>query len=129
MMERWVLLVAATCAFACPPVLAADNPQQDRMTACNAQAGERKGDERQAFMSKCLSGGTKPTNAQQERMKTCNAKAGDKKGDDRKKFMSECLSAEKKAHEHRMAECNTKSKGMKGDEHKKFMSECLKKAA
>ena len=92
MKPPWILLIAAACAFACPPVLAADNPQQDRMTACNAQAGERKGDERKAFMSKCLSGGTKSANAQQERMKACNAKAGEKKGDERKAFMKECLS-------------------------------------
>jgi len=129
MKERWVVLVAAACAFACPPVQAADNPQQDRMTACNAQAGERKGDERQAFMSRCLSGDTKPTNAQQERMKSCNAKAGDKKGDERKAFMKDCLSAEKKAYDGKMGACNTKSKGMSGDERKKFMSECMKAPA
>ena len=30
------------------------NPQQERMKACNAQAGDEKGDERKAFMSSCL---------------------------------------------------------------------------
>ena len=30
------------------------NPQQERMKACSSQAGDRKGDERQAFMSTCL---------------------------------------------------------------------------
>lgn len=67
---------------------AADNPQQTRMAACNKDAGAMKGDERKAFMSKCLSD-KKMT--QQEKMKACNVQASDKKGDDRKAFMSNCL--------------------------------------
>jgi uncharacterized protein HemX len=71
--------------------------QQERMKSCNAQASkkEMKGDERKAFMSKCLKGdGNKPT-AQQEKMKTCNAQASKKelKGDERQAFMSKCLKA------------------------------------
>ena len=31
-------------------------PQQERMKACNTQAGDKKGDERKAFMSNCLKG-------------------------------------------------------------------------
>ncbi|MBE7461236.1 MAG: phosphate starvation-inducible protein PsiF [Zoogloeaceae bacterium] len=70
--------------------------QQDRMKACNAQAGDRKGDARKAFMSECLKD---KQGAQQERMKACNKEAGDKKlkGDARKAFMSECLKADKPA--------------------------------
>jgi len=30
--------------------------QQEKMKACNAKAGDRKGDERKAFMSECLKG-------------------------------------------------------------------------
>jgi len=63
--------------------------QQTKMTTCNAEAGDRKGDERKAFMQTCLS--AKPQ-TQQDKMKTCNVTAGDKKGDDRKAFMKECLS-------------------------------------
>ena len=64
--------------------------QQSKMTTCNKDAGEMKGDERKAFMKKCLSA-KKPT--QQEKMKTCNADAKTKalQGDERKAFMSECL--------------------------------------
>jgi hypothetical protein len=29
--------------------------QQDRMKACNKDAGDKKGDERKAFMKECLS--------------------------------------------------------------------------
>jgi hypothetical protein len=70
--------------------------QQNKMSLCNKEAGDRKGEERKAFMKSCLSG--KPAasakqTAQQEKMKTCNAQAKDKKGEERKKFMSECLKA------------------------------------
>jgi uncharacterized protein HemX len=69
--------------------------QQERMKSCNAQANKKeiKGDERKAFMSKCLSGDDNKPTAQQEKMKTCNAQASKKdlKGDERKAFMSKCL--------------------------------------
>lgn len=29
-------------------------PQQEKMKACNAQAADKKGDERKTFMSECL---------------------------------------------------------------------------
>ena len=64
--------------------------QQTRMADCNKQAGDKKGDERKAFMSSCLS--NKPM-TQQEKMTKCNKDAGGKKGDERKAFMKECLSA------------------------------------
>lgn len=64
--------------------------QQNRMIECNKQAGDRKGDERKAFMKECL---TDKQKAQQEKMKTCNAEASQQglASDARKKFMSECL--------------------------------------
>jgi len=63
--------------------------QQSKMGACNAEAGDKKGDERKAFMKQCLS--AKPA-TQQDKMKTCNKDAAGKKGDERKAFMKECLS-------------------------------------
>ena len=66
----------------------AKTAQQTKMGTCNAEAGDKKGDERKAFMKTCLS--AKPV-TQQSRMKTCNVDAGDKKGDERKAFMSQCL--------------------------------------
>jgi hypothetical protein len=33
-------------------------PQQERMKTCSAEAGDKKGDERKAFMSTCLKGET-----------------------------------------------------------------------
>ena len=32
-------------------------PQQERMKSCNAEAADKKGDERKAFMSSCLNAG------------------------------------------------------------------------
>jgi len=98
------LILAVGLAFALlPAAYAADTEkkepspaqkaQQERMKQCNADAGEKKmaGDERKAFMSKCLS--EKKAATQQDKMKACNKDAGDKKlaGDERKKFMSGCL--------------------------------------
>jgi psiF repeat len=74
-------------------------PQQEKMKACNAQAGDKKleGDARKAFMSDCLKA-SKPI-GQQDKMKACNKDANAKalKGEDRKAFMSTCLSGEKKS--------------------------------
>jgi uncharacterized protein HemX len=76
---------------------AAQKKQQERMRACNDKAGDRKGRERQEFMSTCLKGsssakGGKMTE-QQQRMASCNKQAGAKgmKGDERKAFMADCL--------------------------------------
>jgi hypothetical protein len=88
-MKKWLALAfAGAIAVAALPSYAAENAQQERMKTCNAQAGDKKGDDRKQFMSDCLK---KEKNSQQEKMKTCNQKAGDMKGDERKKFMSDCL--------------------------------------
>jgi hypothetical protein len=87
------LALAALCLALAAPALGAENAQQNRMKECNAKAEGKKGDERKAFMSRCLKGeDVKPAvTPQQQRMKDCNEKAAGKKGDERKQFMSECL--------------------------------------
>jgi hypothetical protein len=87
-----------TAAFLAATVLAAPafaaTEQQNKMASCNKEAAGKKGDDRKAFMSECLSSKPKVSSAQkaqQDKMKTCNAEAKGKKGDDRKAFMSECL--------------------------------------
>ena len=52
---------------------AAQKAQQEKMKGCNAEAGDKKGDERKAFMSQCL-GGKKADDS------GCAAKAVDKNG-------------------------------------------------
>ena len=91
-------LILAIGLPAHPATAQGANPQQERMTLCNKQAGDQKltGDARKTFMSNCLSGKTateKPLTAQQQKMKDCNlaANAKDLKGDPRKAFMSSCL--------------------------------------
>jgi hypothetical protein len=99
----FALSLAANSLYATEEVKKAPSPaqqaQQDKMKACNADAGEKqlKGDERKKFMSDCLSTKAAPV-TQQEKMKICNTDAGEKqlKGDERKQFMSGCLKAEKK---------------------------------
>jgi hypothetical protein len=88
-MNKWLAwAIAGAFAMASSPAFAAENAQQERMKMCNAQAADKKGDERKKFMSDCLK---KEKMSQQDKMKSCNTKAGPMKGDERKKFMSECL--------------------------------------
>ena len=82
------LSILGLFAFAAMPASAAENAQQERMKACNKDAGDKKGDERKAFMSKCLSDKKKDDD---NKMAACNTKSKGMTGDERKKFMSECL--------------------------------------
>jgi hypothetical protein len=107
MKHLFTSLALCAAAFALPvhatshkeaPDMAKDKAptaQQSKMTTCNKDAGDKKGDERKAFMKTCLS--AKPAAAapvtQQDKMKTCNKDASGKKGDERKAFMKSCLSA------------------------------------
>jgi len=70
------------------PALAAENAQQERMKACNKEAGDKKGDDRKKFMSTCLSDKKK---ADDNKMAACNTKSKGMKSDERKKFMSDCM--------------------------------------
>jgi len=92
------LLIAAVAALSVAslaPAHAYAGAQQDKMKACNKEAGEKKlkGDERKAFMKECLSADAPAKMTQQEKMKACNKEASEKKlkGDERKAFMSTCL--------------------------------------
>ncbi|PTT88979.1 hypothetical protein DBR42_08730 [Pelomonas sp. HMWF004] len=90
-------LVLGLAAFAAQAADKAPTAQQSKMGSCNKEAGEKKGDERKAFMKECLSAKSPATAAsgtpQQQKMKACNADAKGKSGDERKAFMKECLSA------------------------------------
>ena len=111
-MKKMIALVCLGFAFTVSaPAFAAG----EKMKGCSKEATGMKGDERKAFMKKCLSkdyvlkhdamagapaAATPATpatpaasSAQQDKMKACNADAKTKglKGDERKKFMSACL--------------------------------------
>ncbi|SEI46027.1 PsiF family protein [Paraburkholderia diazotrophica] len=92
-MQAIITALALTGLLASPAFAA--NSQQTKMADCNKQAGDKKGDDRKAFMKSCLSATPAAAStpmSQQDKMKMCNTQAGDKKGDDRKAFMKTCLS-------------------------------------
>ena len=64
-------LIGAFAAVA-TPAFAAENAQQERMKTCNEKAGDKKGDDRKAFMKDCLSAEKK---ASDSKMATCNTKS------------------------------------------------------
>jgi hypothetical protein len=110
-MKKMIALACLGFAFTVSaPAFAAG----EKMKGCSKEATGMKGDERKAFMKKCLSKDyvlksdaatpAKPAapatpatpaaaSTQQDKMKACNADAKAKglKGDERKKFMSACL--------------------------------------
>jgi hypothetical protein len=100
--------------------------QQDKMKGCNKEAkeGGMKGDERKAFMSKCLKKDyvLKSAAPAAEKKEAAPAKAGDKP------TASAAAPSAKAKQQDKMKSCNSdaKAKALKGDERKKFMSSCLK---
>ena len=94
------LFALAVVAFlACGTAYAADtktdakktdaaNSQQEKMKMCNDQAGDKKGDERKAFMKTCLS--AKPEKAK-SKMAMCNEKTKGMSKADADKARSECM--------------------------------------
>ena len=103
-MNKLLTAVAAAALLCAAPTFAADtkaadttkttNAQQDKMKACNDQAGDKKGDERKAFMKTCLS--NKPMDAakpmtQSEKMSMCNKKTAGMAKEERSKAQSECM--------------------------------------
>jgi hypothetical protein len=86
-----LLALGLTLSFGAAHAADAPTAQQSKMGTCNKDAGDKKGDERKAFMKDCLSAKADAKTAQQNKMKTCNVDAKGMKGDERKKFMSECL--------------------------------------
>ena len=91
-MNRFLVLAAAAL-FACG-VYAADTQtdtkmsQQDKMKMCNDQAGDKKGDDRKAFMKTCLS--AKPEKPK-SKMAMCNEKTKGMSKDDANKARAECM--------------------------------------
>jgi hypothetical protein len=87
-MNKLLALMVAGAFAGAVPAFAADNPQQEKMKACNAQAADKKGDERKAFMSNCLK--AEPAKAE-SRMAMCNKKTAGLDKEARAKAQSECM--------------------------------------
>jgi len=83
------LLILGAFAVGASPAFA-ENAQQERMKTCNAQAGDKKGDERKKFMSDCLSAEKKKYDS---KMAECNAKTKGMTKDEANKTRSECMKA------------------------------------
>jgi hypothetical protein len=93
-MKRFTLALMLGCAaLAAQAADKEPTAQQSKMGTCNKEAGDKKGDERKAFMKECLAATAASGTPQQQKMKACNADAKGKTGDERKAFMKECLSA------------------------------------
>ena len=96
-MNKYTALVAACALALAMPVYGqapktdakAPNPQQEKMKMCNEKAGDKKGEERKAFMKTCLSAQVeaKP----ESRMAMCNKKTAGLKAEERAKAQSECM--------------------------------------
>ena len=99
--------------------------QQEKMKGCNkvAKEGGLKGDERKAFMSKCLK---KDYALKSVAADTDADKGGVSSGKSDEK-PTVIAAAPVKQHD-KMKSCNAdaKAKELKGDERKEFMSSCLK---
>ena len=87
------LLVAGAFAAAAPAYAADTNTQQDKMKTCNTQAGDKKGDERKAFMKSCLSATPAAPPKAESKMAMCNKKTAGLSKDERAKAQSECMKA------------------------------------
>jgi len=99
-MKKLVILAGVAMAVLVAGPAIAENAQQAKMKACNAEASEKalSGEARKTFMSTCLSAASpqkKQLTAQQQKMKSCNAEASKEKlkGQPRKDFLSKCLSS------------------------------------
>ena len=94
-MKKLLTVLALSCAAVSMSVHAADEKkptaQQNKMTECNKEAGDKKGDERKAFMKTCLSNAPAKPMTQSEKMSMCNKKTAGMAKDERSKAQSECM--------------------------------------
>jgi hypothetical protein len=97
-MKKILALTVLGLSLALPGAYAAQDKPTGNTGTCTKEAGNRKGDDRKAFIKECLAAKT-PAAAQsgatphQSKLKACNAKAKGMLGAERKKFMMECLKA------------------------------------
>ena len=117
-MKKMILLSCLGFAFTVSaPAFAAG----DKMKGCSKEATGMKGDERKAFMKKCLS------KDYMLKADTAPAVADKKVGHAETKPVASAAAAPVKQQD-KMKHCNeeAKSKALKGGERKAFMSSCLK---
>jgi hypothetical protein len=97
-MKQWMMALAVA-AFALTAQAADEKKptaQQTKMASCNKEAGEKKGDERKAFMKECLSAkpaATATAAAPAKASPECEKSADDKKlaGAARTSHLKKCM--------------------------------------
>ena len=141
-------MIALACLALAVSTQAVAGAQQEKMKGCNAEAKGMKGDERKAFMSKCLKkdyvlkSEAAPAKAEAKPAAKAEAKPAAKpevkpaakveaKPEAKPAAKVEAkpeAKAEPVKQQDKMKSCNAdaKAKELKGDERKKFMSSCLK---
>ena len=95
-MKRFTLAMAlGLAAFAAQAADKEPTAQQSKMGTCNKEAGDKKGDERKAFMKECLSakGGSTAAAAAPAASPACEKSAADKKlhGAAAKSHIKKCM--------------------------------------
>jgi len=136
-MKRMIALICFGFTFiVSAPAFAAG----EKMKGCNKEATGMKGDERKAFMKKCLSkdytlkadtaAATTDKKAGKAEAKPAASAADKKAGKTEAKPAASAAApaAAPATQQDKMKKCNAdaKTKELKGDERKKFMSTCLK---
>lgn len=99
--------------------------QQDKMRGCNkeAKADALKGDERKAFMKKCLS---KDYTLKGDTATAKPESKAEAKPDAKPEAKQEAAAPVKQQDKMKSCNADAKTKGLKGDERKAFMKTCLK---
>jgi hypothetical protein len=103
-MKNLLTALVLSCAAFTTASFAADAPgasapmgkQQSKMASCNKDAGDKKGDDRKAFMKSCLSA---KKDAAPDAKAACDTKAADKKlaGAAKNSFVKKCVTDSAKA--------------------------------
>ena len=98
-MKTLLTALVVSCAALSTAAFAADAPaasapmgkQQTKMAECNKDAGDKKGDERKAFMKTCLSATPMAEAKPESKMSMCNKKTAGLAKEARSKAQSECM--------------------------------------
>lgn len=94
-MKKLIAALILTLPLAAAPAFAADarpTAKQTKKPSCDSEAGDKTGNEREAFIQDCRAKRALGRKAQQEKMKTCSAANKGKKGEEYKQAQKDCLS-------------------------------------
>ena len=93
-MKKLIAALILTMPLIAAPTFAAGakpTAQEKKMASCSGQAGDRTGEQREAFMKTCQQNKRDGRSAQQEKMKACSSANKGKKGEEYKQAQKDCL--------------------------------------